>query len=94
MRQLVAASAGQRPSSFQVGEPAPRETINKSGTNLLIEATWSNIVPQLEPDLKGEGSFDVPASHWKLISLIDGKRNIKTLAEMVDCPPAEMIKIL
>ncbi len=169
---------------FQIGEPAPRETINKSGTNLLIEATrrldewnmisskipsfdvvaklvpldgagsirltgndwkivrqvdgqrsvrqiaeklgadlfetgrilfnlitvgvvavetgekkqapatWSNIVPQLEPDLKGEGSFDVPASHWKLISLIDGKRNIKTLAEMVDCPPAELVKIL
>jgi CheY-like chemotaxis protein/predicted transcriptional regulator len=169
---------------FQVGEPSPRETINKSGTNLLIEATrrldewnmisskipsfdvvaklvpldgaasirltgndwkilrqvdgqrsvrqiakelgtdlfetgrllcnlitvgvvavetgekkqapatWSNIVPQLEPELKENGSFDVPASHWKLISLIDGKRNIKTLAEMVDCAPAELVKTL
>ncbi len=169
---------------FQMGEPSPRETITKSGTNLLIEATrrldewnmisskipsfdvvpkllpledagsirltrndwkivrqmggqqsirqiaetlgaelfeagrivfnlitvgvveiegsdkkqapatWSNIVPQLEPELQKDGPFDVPASHWNLISLIDGKRNIKALAEKIDLPAAELVKIL
>ncbi len=79
--------------SFQVGEDAPKETINKSGTNLLIEATrrldeWNMIsskipsfdVIPLRIPLAGASSIRLTNDDWKVLYGIDGSRSISQIA--------------
>jgi CheY-like chemotaxis protein/predicted transcriptional regulator len=80
--------------SFQVGESAPKETINKSGTNLLIEATrrldeWNMIsskIPSFEVfptrvPLSGAKSIRLTREDWKILLLMDGQASIRQIAE-------------
>lgn len=79
--------------SFQVGEDAPKETINKSGTNLLIEATrrldeWNMIsskipsfdVTPVRIPLAGARSFRLTKDDWKVLYGMDGSCSISQIA--------------
>jgi hypothetical protein len=80
--------------SFQVGEAAPKETINKSGTNLLIEATrrldeWNMIsskIPSFDVfptrvQLSGAKSIRLTREDWKILLFMDGQTTIRQIAE-------------
>lgn len=79
---------------FQVGETAERETIQRSGTNLLIEATrrldeWNlisskipnfDVVPRRTP-FDEENSIRLTRVDWSVLRHIDGKRSIREIVE-------------
>lgn len=80
--------------SFQVGETTPKETINKSGTNLLIEATrrldeWNMIsskIPSFDVfptrvQLSGAKSIRLTREDWKFLLYMDGQTTIRQIAE-------------
>jgi CheY-like chemotaxis protein len=79
--------------SFQVGEEAPKATINKSGTNLLIEATrrldeWNMISSKIKSfdvkptrvPLAGANSIRLTRDDWKVLYAMDGSCSINQIA--------------
>jgi DNA-binding response OmpR family regulator len=93
--------------SFQVGEEAPKETIHKSGTNLLIEATrrldeWNmisskvpsfDVVPVRVP-LAGAGSVRLTHNDWKVLYGMDGQRSIGQIAQVLEMDVFETGRIV
>lgn len=82
--------------SYVVGEPLPKTTIQTSGTSLLMEATrrmdeWNlisskipnfDVVPHKALTTASE-SIRLTKADWKVLSQVDGKRSIRTIAEAI-----------
>jgi len=80
--------------SFQVGASAHHPTIDKSGTNLLIEATrrldeWNEISDKIQSfdtypirvAFSHTESFQLTRKDWKILFLIDGQTSIRHIAD-------------
>jgi hypothetical protein len=79
---------------FEAGVDSPRQTIQKSNTNLLMEAArrldeWrvlSKKIPSVElvPEFvileNREGQINLNTMEWLLLSKIDGRRSVKDVA--------------
>jgi hypothetical protein len=79
---------------FEAGVPAPRQTIQKSNTNLLMEAArrldeWRvlskkipsvELVPEFVIQENREGQINLNTMEWLLLSKIDGQRSVRQIA--------------
>jgi Domain of unknown function (DUF4388) len=79
---------------FEAGPPPPRQTIQKTNTNLLMEAArrldeWRvlskkipsvDLVPEFVVLTNREGQINLNTMEWLLLSKIDGKRTIRQIA--------------
>jgi hypothetical protein len=79
---------------FEAGTSAPRQTIQKSNTNLLMEAArrldeWRvlsrkipsvDLVPEFVILDNREGQINLNTMEWLLLSKIDGRRSVKEIA--------------
>ena len=93
---------------FEAGIPAPRQTIQKSNTNLLMEAArrldeWrvlSKKIPSVElvPEFvileSREGQINLNTMEWLLLSKIDGQRSIKQIAAAAGMSVFDSAKLL
>ena len=82
---------------FRLDELIPPQTIDKSGTNLLMEATrrldeWNmfsskipsfDVVPVRIP-LSGADSFRVNGEDWRILRHTDGRKSIRQIAEKLE----------
>jgi hypothetical protein len=93
---------------FVPGEEPPARTINKSNTNLLMEAArrmdeWrvlSKRIPSLDripkfqvPEGK-QGQINLNTQEWLILSKIDGKASIELIAERLSLSTFEVAKLL
>ncbi len=82
--------------SYIVGEVSPGQTIRKSGTSLLMEATrrmdeWNLISPKISSfdvvphrsATPGNEPLRLTRSDWKVASLVDGHRTIRQIASEI-----------
>jgi hypothetical protein len=79
---------------FEAGPPPPRQTIQKTNTNLLMEAArrldeWRvlskkipsvDLVPEFVVLTNREGQINLNTMEWLLLSKIDGKRSLRQIA--------------
>ncbi len=79
---------------FEAGTTAPRQTIQKSNTNLLMEAArrldeWRvlskkipsvDLVPEFVILENREGQINLNTMEWLLLSKIDGQRSVRQIA--------------
>ncbi len=93
--------------TFHMGDAPPRQTIRKSGTNLLLEATrrldeWNlistkipsfNEVPHRVP-LAGTESIKLSRLDWRVIGLADGRRSIQQIIEVLNLDPFEVGRVV
>ena len=93
---------------FEAGIPTPRQTIQKSNTNLLMEAArrldeWrvlSKKIPSVElvPEFvileSREGQINLNTMEWLLLSKIDGQRSIKQIAAAARMSVFDAAKLL
>ena len=91
--KLVFWKAGR--FQFHVGEEPEKRTITASSTNLLIEGTrrldeWNmfsskipsfDVTPYRVPLAEDSGSIRLTRKDWGILSLADGQRSIKQIAE-------------
>jgi len=93
--------------TFHAGEEAPQATIQKSNTNLLMEAArrideWqvlSKRIPstRLVPvftDQATTTSVSLTPQEWRLVSKVDERRTIEEVALALDQSPFEACKLL
>ncbi len=93
--------------TFEPGAAFEQQTINKSNTNLLMEAArrmdeWKILAKRIRSTrqvpvaVQGDFSASVSftAGEWRLASLIDGRRSIEELAVALDLSPFETSKTL
>ncbi len=80
---------------FDPGVPTDQHTINKSNTNLLMEAArrldeWRvlskkipsvDLVPEFVVQESREGQINLNTSEWLILSKIDGQRSVKAIAQ-------------
>jgi hypothetical protein len=93
---------------FEAGIPSPRQSIQKSNTNLLMEAArrldeWrvlSKKVPSVElvPEFvvleSREGQINLNTMEWLLLSKIDGQRSVKQIAAAASMSVFDAAKLL
>ncbi len=93
---------------FEAGIASPRETIQKSNTNLLMEAArrldeWrvlSKKIPSVElvPEFvileSREGQINLNTMEWLLLSKIDGQRTVKQIAAAAGMSVFDSAKLL
>ena len=93
---------------FDAGEAAPKQTIQKTNTNLLMEAArrldeWrvlSKKIPSVElvPEFavleNREGQINLNTMEWLLLSKIDGHRSIRQIAATTGMGVFDAAKIL
>jgi hypothetical protein len=93
---------------FEAGVPAPRQTIRKSNSNLLMEAArrldeWrvlSRKIPSMElvPEFvilaNREGQINLNTMEWLLLSKIDGQRSVKQIAAATGMGTFDAAKLL
>jgi hypothetical protein len=93
---------------FSAGEEASRQTINKSNTNLLMEAArrldeWrvlSKKIPSIEmvPELQARAGraeqITLNTQEWLLVTRIDGRRSIAEIAHLLEMSAFDVAKIL
>ena len=93
---------------FEAGVPTPRQSIQKSNTNLLMEAArrldeWrvlSKKVPSVElvPEFvileSREGQINLNTMEWLLLSKIDGQRSVKQIAAAAGMSVFDSAKLL
>jgi len=93
---------------FDSGERAPRQTIQKSNTSLLMEAArrldeWrvlSKKIPSMElvPEFvileNREGQINLNTMEWLLLSKIDGKRSVRAIATAAGLSVFDAAKLL
>lgn len=93
--------------TFHVGDAPPQQTIRKSGTNLLLEATrrldeWNlistkipsfNEVPHRVP-LAGTDSLKLSRLDWRVLSLADGRRTIQQIIDELKMDPFEVGRVV
>jgi hypothetical protein len=93
---------------FEPGSAAPRQTIQKSNTGLLMEAArrldeWrvlSKKIPSVElvPEFvileNREGQINLNTMEWLLLSKIDGQRSVKQIASAAGMSVFDAAKLL
>jgi hypothetical protein len=93
---------------FDVGEKAPRQTIHKSNTSLLMEAArrldeWRvlskkipsvDLVPEFVIPENREGQINLNTMEWLLLSKIDGRRSVRTIATATGLSAFDAAKLL
>ena len=93
---------------FEAGVDSPRQTIQKSNTNLLMEAArrldeWrvlSKKIPSVElvPEFvileNREGQINLNTMEWLLLSKIDGQRSVKQIAAAAGMGVFDAAKLL
>jgi len=93
---------------FEAGIASPRQTIQKSNTNLLMEAArrldeWrvlSKKIPSVElvPEFvileSREGQINLNTMEWLLLSKIDGQRTVKQIAAAAGMSVFDAAKLL
>lgn len=93
---------------FTPGDEAPRQTITKSNTNLLMEAArrideWRvlskkipsiEMVPYLHPRSGRHEQITLNPQEWLLITHIDGKRSISEIARGINLSSFDVAKVL
>jgi hypothetical protein len=93
---------------FEAGIPSPRQSIQKSNTNLLMEAArrldeWrvlSKKIPSVElvPEFvileSREGQINLNTMEWLLLSKIDGQRSVKQIAAAAGMSVFDSAKLL
>jgi hypothetical protein len=93
---------------FEAGIASPRQTIQKSNTNLLMEAArrldeWrvlSKKIPSVElvPEFvileSREGQINLNTMEWLLLSKIDGQRSVKQIAGAAGMSVFDSAKLL
>jgi hypothetical protein len=93
---------------FEAGVAAPRQTIQKSNTNLLMEAArrldeWrvlSKKIPSVElvPEFvileNREGQINLNTMEWLLLSKIDGQRSVRQIAAAAGMGVFDAAKLL
>jgi hypothetical protein len=93
---------------FEAGIPSPRQSIQKSNTNLLMEAArrldeWrvlSKKIPSVElvPEFvvleSREGQINLNTMEWLLLSKIDGQRSVKQIAAAAGMSVFDAAKLL
>jgi len=89
--------------SYIVGEVSPEQSIRKSGTSLLMEATrrmdeWNLISPKIPSfdvvphrvATPGTEPLRLTRSDWKVTSLVDGQRTIRQIAAELEADVYEI----
>jgi CheY-like chemotaxis protein len=56
--------------------------------------SFFDAVPELKPDLRGEEPHELSAVSWKLLSAIDGKRDLGAITNLVGLAPRKMAEVL
>jgi hypothetical protein len=93
---------------FSAGEEASRQTINKSNTNLLMEAArrldeWRvlskkiasiEMVPELQARAGRAEQITLNTLEWLLVTRIDGRRSIAEIANLLEMSAFDVAKIL
>jgi len=93
---------------FEAGVATQERTITKSNTNLLMEAArrldeWrvlskkipsTDHVPEFAVQESREGQINLNTSEWMILSKIDGRRSIKSMAAAADLSVFDVSKIL
>ena len=93
---------------FEAGIPSPRQSIQKSNTNLLMEAArrldeWrvlSKKIPSVElvPEFvileSREGQINLNTMEWLLLSKIDGQRTVRQIATTAGMGVFDAAKLL
>jgi hypothetical protein len=93
---------------FEAGLPAPRQTIQKTNTNLLMEAArrldeWRvlskkipsvDLVPEFVVPANREGQINLNTMEWLLLSKIDGKRTLRQVAAATQMGVFDAAKLL
>lgn len=93
---------------FDVGDKAPRQTIQKSNTSLLMEAArrldeWRvlskkipsvDLVPEFVIPENREGQINLNTMEWLLLSKIDGRRSVRTIATATGLSAFDAAKLL
>jgi len=108
--EAVYALAIWRTGEFRVeaGVPSPRQSIQKSNTNLLMEAArrldeWRvlskkipsvDLVPEFVILESREGQINLNTMEWLLLSKIDGQRSVKQIAAAAGMSVFDSAKLL
>ncbi|HKZ31531.1 MAG TPA: DUF4388 domain-containing protein [Vicinamibacteria bacterium] len=93
---------------FEAGVPSPRQSIQKSNTNLLMEAArrldeWRvlskkipsvDLVPEFVILESREGQINLNTMEWLLLSKIDGQRSVKQIAAAAGMSVFDSAKLL
>ena len=93
---------------FEAGIPSPRQTIQKSNTNLLMEAArrldeWRvlskkipsvDLIPEFVILESREGQINLNTMEWLLLSKIDGQRSVKQIAAAAGMSVFDSAKLL
>jgi Domain of unknown function (DUF4388) len=93
---------------FEAGVAAPRQTIQKSNTNLLMEAArrldeWRvlskkvpsvDLVPEFVILENREGQINLNTMEWLLLSKIDGQRSVRQIAAAAGMGVFDAAKLL
>jgi hypothetical protein len=93
---------------FEPGIATDQRTINKSNTNLLMEAArrldeWRvlskkvpsvDMVPEFVVQDSREGQINLNTSEWLILSKIDGTRSVKSIAQSAGLSVFDVAKIL
>jgi hypothetical protein len=93
---------------FEAGVAAPRQTIQKSNTNLLMEAArrldeWRvlskkipsvELVPEFVIQENREGQINLNTMEWLLLSKIDGHRSVREIAAAAGMGVFDAAKLL
>jgi hypothetical protein len=93
---------------FEAGVVAPRQTIQKSNTNLLMEAArrldeWRvlskkipsvELVPEFVIQENREGQINLNTMEWLLLSKIDGHRSVREIAAAAGMGVFDAAKLL
>jgi len=93
---------------FEAGIPSPRQTIQKSNTNLLMEAArrldeWRvlskkipsvDLIPEFVILESREGQINLNTMEWLLLSKIDGQRTVKQIAAAAGMSVFDAAKLL
>lgn len=93
---------------FEAGVATQERTISKSNTNLLMEAArrldeWrvlskkipsTDNVPEFAVQESREGQINLNTSEWMILSKIDGRRSIKSMAAAAGLSVFDVSKIL
>jgi hypothetical protein len=93
---------------FEPGIATDQRTINKSNTNLLMEAArrldeWRvlskkvpsvDMVPEFVVQDSREGQINLNTSEWMILSKIDGHRSVKSIAQSAGLSVFDVAKIL
>jgi CheY-like chemotaxis protein len=56
--------------------------------------TFFEAVPELRPELRGEEPFELSAVSWKLLTAIDGKRDLGAIIHIVGVAPRKLAELL